>query len=52
MPLRQLHAAEALALVEERQRPVPDMPSSQVVQPAGQAWHEGPKNASRTSLAG
>ena len=43
MPLRQLHAAEALVLVEERQRPVPEMPSSQVVQPVGQAWHEGPK---------
>ena len=43
MPLRQLHATEALVLVEERQRPVPEMLSSQVVHFVGQAWHEGPK---------
>jgi hypothetical protein len=42
-PLRQLQAEEALAPVVERQRPEPAIPSSQVAQPAGHAWHEGPK---------
>ena len=42
-PLRQLQADERLAVVDERQLPEPLIPSSQVVQPAGHAWHEGPK---------
>ena len=43
-PFRQLQADERLAVVDERQRPEPVIPSSQVVQPAMHAWHEGPKN--------
>ena len=43
-PLLQLQVDGASATVGIKHRPVPVMPSSQVVQPVGHAWHVGPKN--------
>ena len=42
-PFRQLHEDGGLLTVGTRQRPLPEMPSSQDEQPAGQAWQSGPK---------
>lgn len=42
-PLRQLHVFKGDATGGSRHLPVPDMPSSHVAQPAGHAWHVGPK---------
>ena len=41
-PLGQLQAVE-VATVDVRHLPESEIPSSQVVQPAGHAWHGGPK---------
>ncbi|KAF7794732.1 hypothetical protein EIP86_005870 [Pleurotus ostreatoroseus] len=42
-PFKQLHAVELLD-TGTKQRPLPEIPSSHVWQPAGHAWHVGPKN--------
>lgn len=43
-PFRQLHVDGAFLMMGSRHRPLPVIPSSQVVQSAGHAWQVGPKN--------
>lgn len=43
-PFSQLQLEGGLETVGVRQRPLPEIPSSQDVHPSGQAWHVGPKN--------
>lgn len=43
-PFRQLHDEGGFKTGAERHRPVPEIPSSQDVQPWGHGWQFGPKN--------
>jgi hypothetical protein len=42
-PLIQLQLDGGFVTIGDKQRPVPDNPSSQEVHPEGHAWHVGPK---------
>jgi hypothetical protein len=43
LPFRQLQLEGALLTTGTKHLPVPEIPSSQDVQPAGHCWHVGPK---------
>src|SRR5882762_9940243 len=42
-PFKQLQLEGELLILAVKHRPVPEVPSSQEVQPLGQGWHFGPK---------